>query len=88
MYHFVFINQEEPTSFLTLDTEGRVIRLDSFSKVLSSGLRIGLVTAAAPLIASMELHIQSSHLHATTLSQVIIFLSLTDKIYHLKLIIQ
>ncbi|KAF7992079.1 hypothetical protein HCN44_001404 [Aphidius gifuensis] len=72
-YHFMYFTQEEPTSFLTLDTEGRVIRLDSFSKVLSSGLRIGLVTAAAPLIASMELHIQSSHLHATTLSQVILY---------------
>lgn len=62
--------QEEPKSFLSLDTEGRVIRLDSFSKVISSGLRIGFMTATAPLIASVELHLQSSHLHAPTLSQV------------------
>lgn len=65
-----FIAQEEPRSFLSLDTEGRVIRLDSFSKVISSGIRVGFMTAAAPLIASVELHLQSSHLHAPTLSQV------------------
>lgn len=64
------VAQEEPRSFLSLDTEGRVIRLDSFSKVISSGIRVGFMTAAAPLIASVELHLQSSHLHAPTLSQV------------------
>lgn len=44
--------------------------MDSFSKVISSGIRLGFMTAAAPLIASVELHLQSSHLHAPTLSQV------------------
>ncbi|CAL1688343.1 unnamed protein product [Lasius platythorax] len=72
-YHFVHFDKEEPKSFLSLDTEGRVIRLDSFSKVISSGLRIGFMTATAPLIASVELHLQSSHLHAPTLSQVILY---------------
>lgn len=72
-YHFLHYAKEEPKSFLSLDTEGRVIRLDSFSKVISSGLRIGFMTATAPLIASVELHLQSSHLHAPTLSQVILY---------------
>ncbi|XP_014468256.1 PREDICTED: kynurenine/alpha-aminoadipate aminotransferase, mitochondrial-like isoform X2 [Dinoponera quadriceps] len=72
-YHFMHFDKEEPRSFLSLDTEGRVIRLDSFSKVISSGIRVGFVTAAAPLIASVELHLQSSHLHAPTLSQVIFY---------------
>ncbi|XP_070164913.1 kynurenine/alpha-aminoadipate aminotransferase, mitochondrial isoform X1 [Polyergus mexicanus] len=72
-YHFIHFDKEDPKSFLSLDTEGRVIRLDSFSKVISSGLRIGFMTATAPLIASVELHLQSSHLHAPTLSQVILY---------------
>ncbi|KAL6427421.1 hypothetical protein ACFW04_008748 [Cataglyphis niger] len=72
-YHFMHFDKEDPKSFLSLDTEGRVIRLDSFSKVISSGLRIGFITATAPLIASVELHLQSSHLHAPTLSQVILY---------------
>ncbi|KAH0953640.1 hypothetical protein HN011_002425 [Eciton burchellii] len=72
-YHFIHFDKEEPKTFLSLDTEGRVIRLDSFSKVISSGIRLGFMTAAAPLIASIELHLQSSHLHAPTLSQVIMY---------------
>ncbi|XP_043282360.1 kynurenine/alpha-aminoadipate aminotransferase, mitochondrial-like [Venturia canescens] len=72
-YHFMYFTGEQPKSFLSLDTEGRVIRLDSMSKVVSSGLRIGFITAAAPLVASIELHMQSSHLHAPTLSQVILY---------------
>ncbi|XP_076657848.1 kynurenine/alpha-aminoadipate aminotransferase, mitochondrial [Halictus rubicundus] len=72
-YHFLHFEDEQPKSFLSLDTEGRVIRLDSFSKVISSGLRLGFITAAAPLIASIELHLQSSHLHAPTLSQAIMY---------------
>ncbi|KAL0134558.1 hypothetical protein PUN28_001387 [Cardiocondyla obscurior] len=72
-YHFMHFEREEPKSFLSLDTEGRVIRLDSFSKVISSGIRLGFVTATAPLIATVELHLQSSHLHAPTLSQVLMY---------------
>ena len=68
--HIDFFIQEQPKSFLSLDTEGRVIRLDSMSKIVSSGLRVGFITAAAPIVASIELHMQSSHLHAPTLSQV------------------
>ncbi|KAL7296390.1 hypothetical protein TKK_0010403 [Trichogramma kaykai] len=72
-YHFLYFTDEAPRSFLSLDTEGRVIRVDSFSKVLSSGLRVGIITAPAQLIQSFELHMQSSHLHAPTLSQVILY---------------
>lgn len=70
-YYFMhFINETIP-SFLSLDTEGRVIRFDSFSKVLSSGVRIGWLIAPNVLANAIELHIQSSYLHAATLSQVI-----------------
>lgn len=53
-----------------MDIDGRVIRLDSFSKVLSSGLRIGFATGPKPLIRSLELSIQANVLHASSLSQV------------------
>ena len=33
-----------PQSFFSMDTDGRVLRFDSFSKVLSSGIRLGWVT--------------------------------------------
>jgi len=60
-----------PPSFFSLDTEGRVIRFDSFSKILSSGIRIGFVTGPKPLIERLVLHMQVSVLHASSLSQVI-----------------
>lgn len=39
-----------PSSFLSIDSSGRVIRLDSFSKVLAPGLRAGWVTAPTEVI--------------------------------------
>lgn len=57
-------------SFLSIDTEGRVIRLDSFSKVLSSGMRVGWVTGPKPLVERLEYHIQSSSIHSSIISQV------------------
>lgn len=69
-YCFMHFLDKAPPSFLSLDVEGRVLRFDSFSKVLSSGLRLGWVTGPKQLIANMELHVQSSYLHSSTLSQV------------------
>merc|ERR1712048_820553 len=37
-------------SFLSLDGDGRVLRLDSFSKFLAPGFRLGWVTGPQPLI--------------------------------------
>lgn len=71
-YFFLHFLEEQPISFLSLDTEGRVIRFDSMSKVLSSGLRLGWLTGPKPLVQNIELHIQSSFLHSSTLSQVIL----------------
>lgn len=37
-------------SFLSMDTDGRVIRLDSFSKILVPGCRLGWITAQPDVI--------------------------------------
>ena len=57
-YYFLQYLPERPPSFLSMDTEGRVLRFDSFSKVLSSGLRLGYVTGPSPLIERINLHMQ------------------------------
>lgn len=67
-----FFLQKYPTSFLSMDTEGRVIRFDSFSKIISAGLRVGFVTGPKQLMKRIELHLQTSALHASALSQVLI----------------
>merc|ERR1712107_498834 len=71
-YYLQFGDKESrPPSFLSLDTQGRVLRFDSFSKILSSGIRLGFVTGPKPLIDTIVLHMQVSVLHASSLSQVI-----------------
>ncbi|KAL6078964.1 AADAT isoform 2 [Balamuthia mandrillaris] len=58
-------------SFLSMDEEGRVIRFDSFSKIISSGL-LGWATGPAPLIERLQLHQQVSSLHVSGISQMIL----------------
>jgi len=36
---------------------GRVLRFDSFSKIISAGIRIGFVTGPAPLLDAMDRHV-------------------------------
>ncbi|KAJ2904803.1 uncharacterized protein MKZ38_007159 [Zalerion maritima] len=43
-------------SFLNLDTDGRVIRLDSFSKTLIPGLRLGWITAPEAVVQKFVQH--------------------------------
>merc|ERR1711976_1144553 len=40
-YYFAMFNKKPDPSFLAMDVDGRVIRCDSFSKVISPGLRTG-----------------------------------------------
>ena len=70
-YYLQFLQGNRPPSFLSLDTEGRVLRFDSFSKVLSSGLRLGFVSGPPQLVERIQLHMQCSVLHASSMSQII-----------------
>ena len=44
---------ELPPSFLSIDTDGRVIRLDSFSKIIAPGLRVGWMTGHPEIMAKV-----------------------------------
>eukprot|EP01127_Copromyxa_protea_P016365 TRINITY_DN4843_c0_g1_i1.p1 TRINITY_DN4843_c0_g1~~TRINITY_DN4843_c0_g1_i1.p1 ORF type:complete len:394 (-),score=92.23 TRINITY_DN4843_c0_g1_i1:12-1193(-) len=59
-------------SLISMDTEGRVLRFDSFSKICSSGLRLGYATGPAPLIEKIQLHQQVSALHPSGISQMML----------------
>ena len=59
-------------SLFSIDTEQRVLRFDSFSKVLSSGLRIGFATGPNALMRQMELHMQATVLHTSGVSQAMV----------------
>ncbi|OWK01053.1 AADAT, partial [Cervus elaphus hippelaphus] len=69
---FIFHFKPWAPTFLSMDVDGRVIRADSFSKVLSSGLRIGFITGPKPLIERIVLHIQVSTMHPSTFAQLLV----------------
>lgn len=58
-------------SYFSMDTEGRVLRFDSFSKILSAGIRLGFATGPPQLIERMLLHSQATTLHPSGVSQVL-----------------
>ncbi|XP_053315755.1 kynurenine/alpha-aminoadipate aminotransferase, mitochondrial isoform X2 [Spea bombifrons] len=71
-YYFLQFNKPWAPSFLSMDVDGRVIRADSMSKILSSGLRIGFLTGPKPLLERIILHMQASTLHTSTFTQIMV----------------
>ncbi|KAH7102888.1 TdiD protein [Auriculariales sp. MPI-PUGE-AT-0066] len=73
-YYFLYFDSKpRPPSYFSLDTEGRVLRIDSFSKVLAAGLRICFATGPTPLLVAIDLHTSSANLQAASTSQVIVY---------------
>lgn len=73
----------QPYSFLALDSDpalcgaegvpgGRVVRLDSFSKIFAPGLRLGWVSAPAPFVAQFRLLTEASNQHPSGVSQSVV----------------
>lgn len=72
-YYFLQVEGETKLqSFFSMDKDLRVMRMDSFSKIISSGLRVGVVTAPTPLLNRLQLHMQAETLHTSSLSQAIL----------------
>ncbi|ESO02290.1 hypothetical protein HELRODRAFT_161542 [Helobdella robusta] len=69
-YSFLQYTKEPEPSYLSMDVDGRVLRFDSLSAVISPGLQIGYVTGAKALIERIVLHVMVSSMHVSTLSQV------------------
>ncbi|KAJ6562077.1 pyridoxal phosphate-dependent transferase [Mycena capillaripes] len=69
---------QQARSYFALEPEvngerGRVVRFDSFSKVLSSGMRLGYMTAALPLCHSVNMITSNTNLQPSTLTQVMAY---------------
>ena len=59
-------------AFVSATGGRRVLRFDSFSKLLASGIRVGFATGPAELISRLNLHTQASNLHTCGLSQAVV----------------
>ncbi|KAH6051672.1 hypothetical protein HBI54_039590 [Parastagonospora nodorum] len=75
--HDEFLNSLVP-SYLSMDVDGRVMRLDSFSKVVSPGARIGWVTACTEIVEKYTKHADVSTQNPSGMSQLILFKLLED----------
>uniref|UniRef100_A0A671W4E2 Kynurenine/alpha-aminoadipate aminotransferase, mitochondrial n=1 Tax=Sparus aurata TaxID=8175 RepID=A0A671W4E2_SPAAU len=76
-YYYLQFDKPWAPTFLSMDVDGRIIRTDSFSKILSSGLRIGFVTGPKPLVDRVVLHIQASTMHTSTFTQLVLLFKTT-----------
>jgi len=68
-YYFMQFSKPWLPSLYSMDTDARVVRFDSCSKIFSSGLRIGFVTGPKELIDLVGLHMQATSLHTSGVSQ-------------------
>ncbi|KAL4221056.1 hypothetical protein ACF0H5_019318 [Mactra antiquata] len=67
-YYFL---EERPftESFLSMDVDGRVIRLETFSKTIAPGLRLGYIAAPEPIWKQFKFVSQASTQGSSSLSQ-------------------
>lgn len=70
--HEEFIKSLVP-SFLSLDVDGRVVRLESFSKVVAPGTRVGWVVASEQIIERFVRNFEVSSQNPSGISQMVLY---------------
>lgn len=69
-------------SLLSMDVDGRVLRMDSFSKVVVPGSRVGWVTASEDIIERFIRHAEVCNQGPSGISQVILYKLLDEQWGH------
>ncbi|KAE8442700.1 hypothetical protein EG329_002945 [Mollisiaceae sp. DMI_Dod_QoI] len=67
-----FLRSLVPT-YLSMDVDGRVMRMDSFSKVIAPGTRVGWITASEQIIERVIRANESSVQNPSGLAQIVLF---------------
>lgn len=71
-YRELYLNAPPPPSLHSMDTQSVVIHLNTFSKALAPGLRLGWLSAAPPIVEQLALIKQRSDPHMPNLNQLIV----------------
>jgi len=79
--HEEFLKSLVP-SYLSLDTDGRVMRMDSFSKVIAPGSRVGWITASEEICQRYRTHADLSTQGPSGVSQLMLFKLLEEQWGH------
>jgi aromatic amino acid aminotransferase I len=67
-----FLKALIPT-YLSMDIDGRVMRMDSFSKVISPGTRVGWITACEQIVERFVRHNECSNQNPSGISQIVLY---------------
>ncbi|KAJ5287275.1 Aromatic amino acid aminotransferase [Penicillium angulare] len=70
--HVDFIKSLVP-SYLSIDVDGRVCRMESFSKVISPGSRVGWIVASEQIIERFIRNFEVSAQHPSGISQLVLY---------------
>jgi aromatic amino acid aminotransferase I len=76
-----FLKELIPT-YLSMDTDGRVMRMDSFSKVIAPGTRVGWITASEQVVERFIRHNECSVQNPSGISQLVLYKLLDEKWGH------
>ncbi|GMM31957.1 hypothetical protein DAMA08_047020 [Martiniozyma asiatica (nom. inval.)] len=71
-YFHLQLNEKSPPSLLKYDTDGRVIRIDSFSKMLMPGMRVSIITCNKIFHAKFKMFNELTIHSAAASSQLIL----------------
>ncbi|XP_071492442.1 kynurenine/alpha-aminoadipate aminotransferase, mitochondrial-like [Diadema antillarum] len=69
-YYFLQFSESRIPSLLSMDTDGRVVRCDTFSKFMGPGFRAGWLSGPNALVTKMLFELQYMMQHASVLTQV------------------
>ncbi|KAI9480238.1 pyridoxal phosphate-dependent transferase [Zychaea mexicana] len=72
-YYYLQFKTPRTPSYFSMDVDGRVLRMDSMSKILSSGIRIGWVTGPKVLVERINLHTMSTNLQPAGVPQLMAY---------------
>jgi aromatic amino acid aminotransferase I / 2-aminoadipate transaminase len=67
-----FLKALVPT-YLSMDVDGRVMRMDSFSKVIAPGTRVGWITASEQIVERFVRHNENSNQNPSGISQMFLY---------------
>ncbi|KAJ3318931.1 hypothetical protein HDV06_006920 [Boothiomyces sp. JEL0866] len=71
-YYYLQFKTPLTPSYFSLDCDGRVLRFDSVSKILSGGMRVGWVSGPPALVERIVLHGMATNLHPSGVSQLLV----------------
>lgn len=77
-YGELYFEKEPPLPIKSFDTEGRVVYCSSFSKILSSGMRVGYLSAPYEIAQKIVVAKQSEDVHTNMLFQMVCYKFMTE----------